>query len=143
LDEIANISDEDRREFTETEMQKGIEIFLSNDEENKRENRPFDTIFYRGTKHDILMYWGAHCYFHNITLAHAKLFAQKLDNASGSPDNPLKLEPIEEAYKRGKNKHPIRGKSGLIESFSAAHKNGPNQTLARQRLGTRQQELKT
>lgn len=134
LAEVANLKDEDRREFTETEMQKGIEIFLGNDEENKRENRPFDTIFRRGTKHDTLMHWGAHCYFHNITLAHAKLFAQKLDSASGSPDNPLRLEPIEEAYRRGKSKQPIRGKSGLVEAFSAAHKEGPNQTLARQRL---------
>lgn len=134
LDEIANLKDEDRREFTETEMQRGIEIFLGNDEENKKENRPFDTIFRRGTKHDTLMYWGAHCYFHNISLAHAKLFAQKLDNTSGDPDNPLKLGPIEEAYKRGKIKQPIRGKSGLIEAFSAAYRNGPNQTLARQRL---------
>ena len=67
LDEIANLKDEDRKEFTETEMQKGIEIFLGNDEENKKENRPFDTIFRQGTKHDTLMYWGAHCYFHNIS----------------------------------------------------------------------------
>jgi DNA polymerase family B len=134
LDEIANLKDEDRKEFTETEMQKGIEIILGNDEDNKKENRPFETIFRRGAKHDTLMFWGAHCYFHNITLAHAKLFAQKLDNASGNPDNPLRLEPIEEVYRRGKNKQPIRGKTGLIEAFSAAYKNGPNQTLARQRL---------
>jgi hypothetical protein len=134
LDEIANLRDEDRKEFTETEMQKGIEIFLDNDDYNKKENRPFETIFRRGTKHDILMYWGAHCYFHNITLEHAKLFAQKLDNATGNPDNPLRLQPIEEAYRRGKNKQSIRGKSGLIEAFAATCKNGPNQTLARQRL---------
>lgn len=125
LDEIANLKDEDRKEFTETEIQKGIEIFLGTDEENKKENRPFDTIFRRGTKHDTLMHWGAHCYIHNITLAHAKLFAQRLDAATGNPDNPLRLEPIEEAYRRGKSKQPIRGKSGLIEAFSAAYKNGP------------------
>jgi hypothetical protein len=134
LDEIATLRDEDRKEFTETEMQKGIEILLGNDEDNKKENRPFETIFRRGTKHDVLMYWGAHCYFHNITLEYAKLFAQKLDNATGSPDNPLRLQPIEEAYRRGKNKQSIRGKSGLVEAFSIACKNGPNQTLARQRL---------
>ncbi|GEM_PF-3542309 len=134
LEEIANRRDEDREEFTETQMQKGIEIFLGEDEENKKENRLFDTIFRRGTKHDVLMYWGAHCYFHNITLEHAKLFAQKLDNATGNPDNPLRLEPIEEAYRRGRNRQSIRGKSGFIEAFSAACKNGPNRTLARQRL---------
>jgi DNA polymerase elongation subunit (family B) len=134
LDEIANLKEEERKEFTESEMLKGIEIFLGEDEENKKENRPFESIFKRGTKHDVLMFWGAHCYFHNITLEHTKLFAQRLDNTSGDPDNPLKLEPIEEAYRRGKNRQPIRGKSGLIEAFSAACKNGPNQTLARRRL---------
>ena len=67
-------------------------------------------------------------------MTHAKIFAQKLDNASVNPDNPLRLEPVEEAYRRGKNKQPIRGKTGLIETFSTACKNGPNQTLARQRL---------
>jgi hypothetical protein len=135
LDDIANRSEDLRKEFTDKEIQKGIEIFLGEDEENKRDNRPFGSIFYPGTKHEILLCWGGYCFFNNITLEHAKLFAQRLDNTTDTPDHPLHLVPIEESYRKGKSNQPIRGKSGLIEAFANAYRYGTNATtLARQRL---------
>jgi DNA polymerase elongation subunit (family B) len=128
--------DAQRFDLTENEIRDCIDIVLGRDEANKKDNCPFGSIYVVGFRNDVAMSLSGFFYWSYITQASAEIVIRKIaeeTNNDGSADTNKAVSNASTVYRRGDNGQPIRGKSGLIEAFTRAHRD-KNESLAKQRL---------
>jgi DNA polymerase elongation subunit (family B) len=128
--------DAERFDLTENEIGNCIDIILGRDEANRKENYPFDSIYVVGFRNDVAMSLSGFFYWSYITQVSTEIVIRKIaeeSNNDGSADINKAISNASTAYRRGDNGQPVRGKSGLIEAFTRAHRD-KNESLAKQRL---------
>jgi hypothetical protein len=127
--------EEDRRDFTEAELENGFKIITGIDEENLRDGRPFGSIYEKGFRQGVVMAVTGCNFFNNVTEQYAVKLIEKLarHNSYSPNDTKKACELARNTYKRGRKGERIMAKKALIEDFKRVHKDH-DESSARQRF---------
>ncbi len=128
--------DATRFDLTENESNTFIDIVFGRDEENRKENCPFGSIYVQPYRNDVAMALSGVLYYSYVTENSAKQVIKKIaeeENIKGTADINKAVGHVTAAFLRGNSNKSVIGKSGIIEAFTRAHKD-KNETLAKQRL---------
>jgi hypothetical protein len=133
--DAANVSDEDRQynDPSDIRVKAAIDILLGRDVDENGECH-FDSIYVVKYRNAVILSLGAHLFHHKIRLEFAKEIIKKMCQDAGFSDIKKPLDTLEDTYRKGYKGAKLHGKSGLIDLFKIADKNGENEVRAKARL---------
>jgi hypothetical protein len=133
--DAASVSDEDRKfnDPSDIRVEAGIDVILGKDVDENGECQ-FNSIYVPGYRDEATLSLGAHFFHKRIRLEFAKEIVRRLCDISNDEEICERLKTVQDTYKKGYNGSKLRGKSGLIDLFKIADKNGENEVRAKARL---------
>lgn len=132
--DIKGRREEDRQDFTETELENGFKIITGTDDENLRDGRPFGSIYEKGFRQGVVMAITGSNFFNNISEQYAVKLVEKLAKHNSSSSNDIKkaCDLARNTYRRGRKGERIVAKASLIDDFKRVHRDRDG-NAARQR----------
>jgi DNA polymerase elongation subunit (family B) len=131
----AECSEKDRElnDPSDTRVKKAIDIILGKDLGNDGECH-FSSIYVKGQRNETVIAILGHLFHNRIRLEFAKEIVRRLCHESNDEETEQRLNTANETYTKGYNNQKILGRSGLIDAFKRADRNGESEVRAKARL---------
>jgi hypothetical protein len=125
--------DRELNDPSDTRVKKAIDIILGKDLDDNGECQ-FNSIYVKGQRNETIIAIAGHLFHNRIRLEFAKEIVRRLCHESDDGEVEQRLNSANETYKKGYSKQKILGRSGLIDAFKRADKNGESEIRAKARL---------
>ena len=125
--------DRELNDPSDARVKKAIDIILGNDLDDNGECH-FNSIYVKGQRNETIIALLGHLFHNRIRLEFAKEIVRRLCQDSNDEEVEQRIDTASETYKKGYNKQKILGRSGLIDAFKRADKNGESKVRAKARL---------
>ncbi len=125
--------DRELNDPSDKRVKKVIDIILGKDLDENGECH-FNSIYVKGQRNEMIIPIVGHLFHNRIRLEFAKEIVRRLCQDAADEEVEQRINTADETYKKGYNKQKILGRSGLIDAFKRADKNGENEVRAKARL---------
>ena len=130
---ICTDKDRELNDPSDAGVKKSIDIILGKDTNENGESH-FDSIYVSGQRHDITVALGGHLFHNRIRLEFTKEIIRRLCREVNDNEVEERINTVNDTYSRGYDHQKIIGRSGLIDAFKCADKNGENDVRSKARL---------
>jgi hypothetical protein len=125
--------DRELNDPSDARVKKAVDIILGKDLGDDGECH-FNSIYVKGQRNETIIAILGHLFHNRIRLEFAKEIVRRLCHDSNDEEIEQRLNTANETYRKGYSKQKILGRSGLIDAFKRADKNGENEMRAKARL---------